>query len=372
MTEKILIINQKFSKMNFEFGGSIGIKRNTRLLKNIFGAENVDEYIIPVDYRNIFESLFYFFQGYIYGIKPSQKKEINELIKKNHYTCIFLNSSYFGIIAKWFSNENIKIITFFHNVELVFFDKIVQDSKGLKRIWYCIRRRLVFKIESFAVFFSSKIIAINNRDSNDIFNIYQRKSDFILPITFSDDYDSKCAIKYSTVINKPPVLLFVGPDMPFNTIGLFWFIENCLDNIHAKLVVVGKGMKRYHNRYENKNVEFIGYVDKLSDYYYQCNAVVLPILQGSGMKTKTCEALMYGKTIFGTKEAFQGYDFLDVESLKWLCNDSKTFIKNINSYLEKNENNKINKKSRDVFLKYYQDNVYYNTINKFISEGDCL
>jgi len=35
--------------------------------------------------------------------------------------------------------------------------------------------------------------------------------------------------------------------------------------------------------------------------------VILPIISGSGMKTKTAEALMYGKSIIGIKEAFEGY-----------------------------------------------------------------
>lgn len=36
--------------------------------------------------------------------------------------------------------------------------------------------------------------------------------------------------------------------------------------------------------------------------------MVMPIFSGSGMKVKTAEALMYGKFLIGTKEAFEGYE----------------------------------------------------------------
>lgn len=42
------------------------------------------------------------------------------------------------------------------------------------------------------------------------------------------------------------------------------------------------------------------------------------------MKTKTAEALMYGKTIIGTKEAFEGY-VLDEKAMK-LCSNAQEFI----------------------------------------------
>ena len=37
------------------------------------------------------------------------------------------------------------------------------------------------------------------------------------------------------------------------------------------------------------------------------------------MKVKTCEALMFGKNIIGTKEAFEGYE-LDYQKVGAMCN----------------------------------------------------
>jgi len=62
--------------------------------------------------------------------------------------------------------------------------------------------------------------------------------------------------------------------------------------------------------------------------------VVLPIISGSGMKTKTCEALMYGKRIFGTDEAFEGYG--EVERAECVrCSSADDFVTAINEYLQR-------------------------------------
>lgn len=46
----------------------------------------------------------------------------------------------------------------------------------------------------------------------------------------------------------------------------------------------------------------------MAEYIYNADFLIAPIFEGSGMKLKTAEALMYGKTVFGTTEAFEGYD----------------------------------------------------------------
>jgi hypothetical protein len=81
------------------------------------------------------------------------------------------------------------------------------------------------------------------------------------------------------------------------------------------------------------------------------------------MKTKTCEALMYGKTIFGTNEAFEGYNALDLQKHDWLCNNVQDFVTKINAYLEI-EKTKINYYSHDVFINNYSNDL----VEKFISK----
>ena len=51
-------------------------------------------------------------------------------------------------------------------------------------------------------------------------------------------------------------------------------------------------------------------------------SVTSEVETGSGMKVKTCEALMYGKNILGTDEAFEGYE-LDTARVGGRCNNAE-------------------------------------------------
>ena len=78
-------------------------------------------------------------------------------------------------------------------------------------------------------------------------------------------------------------------------------------------------------------VEIMGLVDNLALEYERASFVIVPLFKGSGMKTKTIEAMSYGKTIFGTDEGFQGID-CDYDKMGGLCNSAETFIEKINNF----------------------------------------
>ena len=65
------------------------------------------------------------------------------------------------------------------------------------------------------------------------------------------------------------------------------------------------------------NVRVIGEVASLAPWYAGARAVIAPIFEGSGMKTKVAEALMHGKKVIGTPEAFAGYE--DVAGIAGPC-----------------------------------------------------
>jgi glycosyltransferase involved in cell wall biosynthesis len=48
------------------------------------------------------------------------------------------------------------------------------------------------------------------------------------------------------------------------------------------------------------NIEFTGFVDSLADYICRANVIIVPILQGGGMRTKIIESLACGKTVIST------------------------------------------------------------------------
>lgn len=55
-------------------------------------------------------------------------------------------------------------------------------------------------------------------------------------------------------------------------------------------------------------VELAGYIDAVETFYAGVDAVVAPMLMGSGLKIKVAEALSLGRPVIGTRIAFEGFD----------------------------------------------------------------
>ena len=66
----------------------------------------------------------------------------------------------------------------------------------------------------------------------------------------------------------------------------------------------------------------------MEKWYRNAHCVIAPIFDGSGMKTKVAEALMFGKKIIGTSEAFSGYEEI-VNIVGWKCDTAAEFIETI-------------------------------------------
>jgi glycosyltransferase involved in cell wall biosynthesis len=55
-------------------------------------------------------------------------------------------------------------------------------------------------------------------------------------------------------------------------------------------------------------VHLAGYVDAIETFYESVDAIVAPMLMGSGLKMKVAEALSFGRPVIGTRIAFEGFD----------------------------------------------------------------
>lgn len=362
---KLLFINVQHKNQTAETGGSFVNKTNCNILRSIYGEENFKVYDMFY-YESPFQTLRNTAFGRAGGYKKGELQKILNIVEQNSIDIVFIGFANVGTLARDLKKKrkNIKVITFCQNNEYKFLKQSIRKYSLLLKIAYSINVYATHKSEKNACKYSDLLITINNRDSEDFLYYYGRKADFCLPITFEDDFKANRVLSKS---DNDEFLLFVGSNFFGNTEGLFWFIENCMPKISKKLIVVGSGMDVYKDKYPTYNVEFLGFVEDLSEYYYRAFAVVLPIISGSGMKTKTCEALMYGKTIFGTKEAFEGYE-LDYDKVGKLCNTREDFIETINS----SKKSYINNYSRAVFLTKYEKNVVKEQFKKKLMGKELL
>lgn len=81
------------------------------------------------------------------------------------------------------------------------------------------------------------------------------------------------------------------------------------------------------------------------------------------MKVKTCECMMYGKRIFASDEALEGYR--NVDGAFYRCNISEEFIQSINDYLT-DATPVFNDVARKLFLSDYSSKVYIENMRRIL------
>lgn len=271
---------------------------------------------------------------------------------------VFIQQSLYGRVCCHIKKRypKVKIIVFFHNIEIQYATEYMKTNVLKALPFYFV----VKYWEKYCCQYADFCITLNSRDSRLLKNIYGRNADLELPTSFPDLYNAEkanCELddKLSPVIDY----LFVGVSFFANVEAVQWFIDNVMPNIDGHFYVMGKGMDRIAFKNVTERVHIYGYVDDLSSYYYRAKYVVSPIHVGGGMKTKTAEALMYGKTILGSKEAFEGYE-VDNRCMI-LCENAEDYINNV-----VNGNCRINEYSRAIFKRKYCDSIIMKKFQNFI------
>lgn len=359
---KILFIS--FFNGELKSGGNVCSNRNFKSLKSIYGEGNV--FLFPIsrakkgikenkliwNLKNIFVDVFGLGFG---GLNNSHKRQIMGRINELNIDVVFIDSSLLGVLSMKIKKElpKIKIVTFFHNVEYSFF---CQDIIEEKKYFLFYRILLAYISERLACKYSDKIITLNQRDDIQINSIYNRKSNIQIPISLENKYNS---ISQDTP-SKVKVGLFVGSFFFPNIQGIKWFIKNVLPFVDMELNIVGKDMDQLNQDIlvqDSSNIIVHSSVPNLTEYYEKADFVILPIFLGGGMKVKTAEALMYGKFLLGTKEAFVGYEIGD--NIGLCCDTPNEMINGINCF---NRKSKYNIESKQLFLEKYS---FESTLNKF-------
>lgn len=338
---RILYIAPKFESDSY--GGDYVRKRNLRFLKSILGEENVIEYHLRKSSlkRAIISSI----SACSYGMSRDEEKHIIKMALDNNCKIAFIEHSLRGHLAQLLLQNSIRTITFAHNVESQLYRQRYINAKTLISYF---QYRIIRWNERKAINNTTKLITLTERDSLEMRKAYNRDADIIIPISTSIKKDLG-ATSYNDYYS-----LFVGSDFFPNVEGIAWFIKNVAPYINHEIWVVGSCC--YNNAIKKlpltSNVRLKGYIPDLDMCYRNALAVIAPIFSGSGMKTKTIEALSYGKSIFGTTEAFVGIE-ADFARIGGECNNATEFIEKMNSL----PCERINSYSIQLFLKYFSDNI---------------
>lgn len=336
-------------------GGEYGQLRNRQMLTSLFKDTTILELPKVGGLSNLKNVLL----GKSYGHTSSFKKKLESSLDEG-YNIVFMDGSACGEYVKFFNKRNVRTIVFCHNVEYEYYKAKFDSERSLRN------RMLVsyfFRQEKLSIQYATKVIALNQRDSDGIKKLYGRNVELILPVFYNK-------IDFNELQPTHPnakYLLFVGADFFANTDGMIWFIEKVSKKINIDIYVAGGCCNTISKRLDISkypNVKLKGFVDDLEELYKNASGVVCPIFAGSGMKTKTIEALKYGKNVFGTPEAFEGI-CADYKIIGGLCRTDVDFIDTINS----SELSLFNENSYRCFIDKYSTDAVYPIFYSFVCDA---
>lgn len=359
MKKKVLIVcGQEIVKERND-GGKLCSYRNLELFQQVFGNENVwltmfskyedagdDKQIIRLSsHKNKICKALDVLTGHMFT-SAANERLVLDFIKKEKIDIVVFERSMFGSLMEKIKKEcSCKMWIFIHNIEQQYFkNKLIHRGPVYLLPYLCVSRS-----EQKSLKVADYIMTLTQRDSNLLNERYQVKADAILPMTFKDKFDAS----EKTQTEGKKELLFIGTMFPPNYDGIKWFAETVMPELKEyTLKIVGKNFEQKKKELERDNVEVIGTVDDLSPYYYSNRVMVMPIFYGDGMKIKTAESIMYGKVIFASDEALEGYEADGVDGI-YRCNTKEEYIDAIRTFFEGTDASGYKEAVRQLFVEKY-------------------
>lgn len=338
----ILMIS--FQELNeFAHGGVKGTIKNYKALSS-FGSVK----LYSIKKRSTTRSAISLLVGNYPPIEYKDYRNVLDLYSKSHYDFVFLDHSLLGAFGKKLKKKfpDCKIVTTYRNCEIDYIDVRFEKSQGFRKALFKNRARIA---EAAGTKYADVRVVLTKRDQDRIEELYGIRPEIIIPQSMDDIFNPEDVLPEED--HKKKILLF-GPSGSANLEAFSWFVDNVSPYINATTVIAGKGMDGQKERFAREYTDVIGYVDDIGKMYATMDCVAIPLKKGGGMKFKTAEAMMFGKYIFGTREAFEGYD-VDMTSFSEEYEEPNEYIKAINTFLEKNK--RFYQSSRDCFLENYSN-----------------
>ena len=354
-------------------GGRALLSRlNHDILADILGPRLVTFEVRPSRLRG-WRAIKAIFSGSIDGLNDAVVARAIHTVREMRANKVFVDGSNLGKVVRAIKRAcpGVEVSTFFHNCEARFFLGSFRQAKTIRSLGVLLANWLA---ERRTVRFSDNLICLNERDSAQLRALYGRGATHVSPIALQDRLPA--VLPAGGGPDAERYALFVGGTFYANHAGIAWFAEHVAPRIPIKTRVVGAGFELLKQQLERHgNVEVIGSVESVAPWYLGAQFVVAPIFDGSGMKTKVAEALMFGKMIVGTPEAFAGYEDVAVRA-GLVCSTASDFVNAIDR-VTKGPVPEFNPELRALYEQKYSFGAARSRLAQILDiagaePGDCL
>lgn len=295
-----------------------------------FHAVEVDTTIRPAKaLKNLlFSSLPYNAERFV---NKDFEKKLSELLTENSYDVVQLEGlylcPYIETIRKYSST---KIALRAHNVEHEIWQRMVENEKSLpKRLYKGVIARRMRRFELSYINSYDYLVPITDRDADFFARNGNAKPVHVVPLGL-EPMSPLFSIGNSKV--DFPVFSFLGAlDWQPNIEGLEWFVRNVWCEYRkkhsgAKFRVAGRNAnKEFADFLVSNDIDYLGELENVVNYYASGAIFVVPLLSGSGMRVKVVEAMAAGKAVITTSVGTEGIATEDGRNIL-VADDASKFI----------------------------------------------
>ncbi|MGP9833519.1 glycosyltransferase [Marinobacter sp. NSM] len=314
-------------------GRELLAENNSKMIREIFGGRLIEITARSAGEKGLVKKLVQLL-GWLDGLNPALVRKCINTIREEKCNLVYIEGSNYGHLAKLIKRNcpSCRVVCFFHNVESRFFWGALCQNLSMKALGVLIAN---FFAERKAVKYSDEVICLTERDKEFLGRLYGKEGDHVVPISVVKPVEVSVQQPDSLPSSGQQFGLFVGGAFYANVEAVRWLAKNNLARSSCPIYVVGRGFEKYIEEFSrHENLIIVGEVESLEDWYYRSSFAIAPIFDGSGMKTKVAESLMYGRPIIATSEAFVGYEGVK-ESAGFVCNNPEEFESAISMILDR-------------------------------------
>lgn len=238
--------------------------------------------------------------------KFSQK--LQKLLQSQQFDIIQLEGLYLWPYIKTIRQySEAKIAYRSHNIEQEIWERLLANSKGLKRIYLKQMVQRLKRFEQSAINTYDLLVPITARDGEQLNKMGNTKPIQVIPAGINLQQ-----VEIKSTLN-PFDLFFIGAlDWAPNQEGLLWFIDKCRLLLlkkypETRLTIAGRNSPQWLvDKLNLPNISYLGEVPDASKYMQQHGIMIVPLLSGSGMRVKIIEAMGHCKPIVSTSIGCEG------------------------------------------------------------------
>jgi len=165
---------------------------------------------------------------------------------------------------------------------------------------------------------------------------------------------------------------YLAANNPVNYDAITWFLDRvwpaCVELLPSvRLRIGGNICGRLEGRFD-PNVELVGYIKRLSDFYSETDVIINPVRSGGGLKIKNVEALAMGRPLVTTPVGADGFPNVENQPFVVVFTEQE-FVAELTHLLR---NEKRRNVLRNYSLKYVNDHFsrteVYKSLVDFINE----